>query len=121
MQRQGRALEVIERENTAMLADRVAIGHARDVIGDLARLLVRIALHLVVAWQQNGIRQKRFEQFAHDAAGFHAHAVDLEMAVQVRVQEAFQRHGLGAHRVREADQRRRGAHVVDGRWRRLGD
>jgi hypothetical protein len=97
-----------------VFADRVAVRHAGDVVGDLAGLLQGVARRrLVIGRQQDRVRHEGFEQLAHDAAGFDAHAVHLVVAIQVRVQEAFQGGGFFAHLRREADQRRALAHVVD--------
>lgn len=96
-----------------MLPDRIPVRHPRDVIRDLPCLPHWIALDLVIVRQQHRILQEGLEQLAHDAAGLHAHAVDLEVAVEVGVQEALEGRGLGAHLRREADQGRRCAHVVD--------
>nr|GEU28520.1 hypothetical protein [Tanacetum cinerariifolium] len=111
-------------DNAPVFADRVAVGHAGNIVGNLARLPAQVArsagLVLVIGRQQHRFRHEGIEQLAHDAAGLHAHAVDLVVAVQVLAQEALELGRILAHGIGKADQRGRQPHVVEIARRHVG-
>ena len=72
-----------------MFTHRIAVGHAGDVVGNLASLascqivlaLVAALLDLIVGRQQVGLGKERLKEFGDDALSLAGHAVDLIVTV----------------------------------------
>ena len=104
-----------------MLLDGIPIGHARDVVRNPARLLLRIGLGLILRRQQTGIIEKRTKQIIDNAARLGGHAHHEVVAVEVVKEKALEYTRLFTHWFGERHQRRRCTHVVDTLRRNLGD
>ncbi|CAM2149469.1 hypothetical protein PT2222_210122 [Paraburkholderia tropica] len=117
----GRSSDVVgDDKQTAVFLQRVAIGHARDVMRDLTRLR-GLVVHLVRGRQQARIVGERVEKSLHDAPRLVRHAHHAIVAIQIAIEKALERGRLRGDAFAVRDERRRGAHLVERARRVLGE
>ena len=112
-----------------MLDDRVAVGHARNIIryhsgfgGDPTGRLRGGGGGAVLVGQQVGVAEEDLEEFAEDTARLGGHPEHAVMAVDAFVQETLEFEVLGSQVGAHGDQGpTTAAHLVDVRGRALGD
>src|SRR5579884_2361672 len=90
----------IDVEKPPMFAQRILVGHAREVVRDGAggRRLARPGGQAApLARQAVRVREEQPEQLADHALSFEAHTVDAVVAVHALEQKRLQRRGVAAH------------------------